>query len=243
QGAAIWRYNDTGSAHFSVSNRTRFPTVFERFSSRFGGALSNPWLKPERALNIELGVKDRIAPGVVGSAAIFSSRVNDAIQTVNISYTNPGTGATGTYGQSQNVGTARFSGIELGVTAVPSDQLEVGASYSYVHTKVHNPNDPHAHIPTPLHRGFIYAKWQAIPKLTIIPALELSDNRLTSSSTASGYVKTGAYELLSLKLEYKLMPQWDISVAARNLLDKNYALSDGYPQEGRNFLVSTRYKF
>ena len=244
QGAAIWRYNETGNAHFSVSNRTRFPTMFERFSSRFGGALSNPWLKPERALNIELGVKDQIAPGVAGSVALFNSRVDDAIQSVNVSYTNPVTGVTGTYGQSQNVGRARFSGIELGVTATPSNQLEVGASYSYIHAKIHNPNDSNARLTSsPLRKGFIYAKWQVIPRLTVIPALELSDNRWSSRSTGSGYVKTGAYELLSLKIEYKLMPQWDISVAARNLLDKNYALSDGYPQEGRNFLVSTRYKF
>ena len=42
QGAAIWRYSDTNKVYFNVSDRERFPTIFERFSSRFGGATSNP---------------------------------------------------------------------------------------------------------------------------------------------------------------------------------------------------------
>ena len=39
----------------SISSRTRFPTIFERFSTRFGTALPNPDLEPERAVNYELG--------------------------------------------------------------------------------------------------------------------------------------------------------------------------------------------
>ncbi|MDR3214271.1 MAG: TonB-dependent receptor [Azoarcus sp.] len=238
QAAAIWRYRDTGSAHFAISDRTRFPTMFERFSSRFGGAISNPRLKPERALNIELGIKDRIAPGLVGSVAIFHNKVDDAIQGVNVFY------GGSWYSQSQNVGEATYKGVEFGLTATPADNLEIGANYAYIDTDIDNPNNPSDRLETtPRHKGFIYAKWQPLARLTVIPALELSDNRWSSSSVSSGYVKTGAYELLSLKLAYKLTPQWDVSFTARNLLDKNYAFSEGYPQEGRNFLVSTHFQF
>jgi len=34
---------------------TRFPTLFERFSSRFGSSIANPNLEPERAINFDLG--------------------------------------------------------------------------------------------------------------------------------------------------------------------------------------------
>ncbi|MDR0635253.1 MAG: TonB-dependent receptor [Azoarcus sp.] len=238
QAAAIWFYRDTGSVHFAISDRTRFPTIFERFSSRFGSAVSNPWLKPERARNIELGIEDKIGPGVTGSAAIFYNEIDDAIHSVRLVAPHPGAGQN----QSRNIGRAYYSGVEFGITVTPADNLEIGANYSYVDTKVNNPEDSEARLETtPRHKGFIYAKWQALPRLTVIPALELSDNRWSSDS--SGYVKTGAYELLSLKLDYKLTSQWQIAFAARNLLDKNYAPSVGYPQEGRNFLVSTRYQF
>ena len=36
---------------------------------------------------------------------------------------------------------------------------------------------------------------------------------------------------------------WEISLAARNLFDKNYELTSSYPEEGRSFLLSTRFQF
>src|SRR6201996_4174284 len=51
QGAVIWNATDTSSYYFNVSDRTRFPTLMERFSTRFGQAASNPDLKAERAAN------------------------------------------------------------------------------------------------------------------------------------------------------------------------------------------------
>ena len=55
QGAAYWRYAEGRQLHVVVSSRTRFPTIFERFSTRFGNAIPNPDLEPERALNYEIG--------------------------------------------------------------------------------------------------------------------------------------------------------------------------------------------
>lgn len=238
QAAAIWRYRNSGNAHFSVSDRTRFPTMFERFSSRFGGAISNPWLKPERARNFELGIQDRITASLTGSATIFYSKVDDAIHGVDYPDDSPYAGQS----QNRNVGTARYQGVELGIIAMPLDSLEIGANYSYIDTQINNPENPAERLETtPRHKGFLFAKWQATPRLTVIPSLELSDNRLSYSS--GNYRRTGAYELLGLKLDYRLTPKWSVSFTGRNLLDKNYELSYGYPEEGRNFLLSTRLQF
>lgn len=238
QAAGIYRYSNTGKAHLSISDRTRFPTMFERFSSRFGGAVSNPWLKPERAMNTELGIADILMPGIRGEAAIFHSQVKDAIQTVPIVYN--GTNQN----QSQNVGEATFKGIELGLTATVSSSLELGGNYSYIDTQLNNPNDPTARLTTtPQHKAFIYAKWRPISGLSVIPALEHASDRWSSKAVGTGYVKTGAYDLLSLKLEYQLMRDWSVSLTGRNLTDKNYQLVDGYPQEGRNFVLATRLQF
>ncbi|MDR3298543.1 MAG: TonB-dependent receptor [Candidatus Accumulibacter sp.] len=242
QTAAIWRYRDTGSAHFSISDRTRFPTSFERYSTRFGGAISNPWLKPERAVNIELGVQDRLTAKVAGSAAIFHSKIDDKIESVPYVSPSPYAGQS----QNQNIGKATYKGFELGITATPLDTLEIGANYTYIDTKVHNPQVPTARLSTaPRHKGFLYAKWQATPLLTVIPSLELSASRWAydSSTASSPNKKTGSYELLGLKIDYKLAPRWNVSFSGHNLLDKNYEYTPGYPQEGRNFLLSTSYQF
>jgi iron complex outermembrane receptor protein len=248
QSAAIWRYRNTGNAHFSISDRTRFPTLFERYSSRFGGAFQNPWLKPERAVNIELGIEDKITSSLAGSVAIFHNRVHDAIHGVYIQELPP---YTGYISQNQNVGKAVYKGIELGITVTPLDNLEIGANYTYLDTKIHNPVEPGARLSgTPRHKGFLYAKWQPTPLLTVIPALELSSTRATTTTSGNypnivyTYHQSGSYELLSLKIDYKLAPRWNVSFSGRNLLDKNYELTwGGYPQEGRNFLLSTSYQF
>jgi iron complex outermembrane receptor protein len=238
QGAAVYHYNDTGKAHFFASNRTRFPTMFERFSSRFGGATSNPWLKPERALNLEIGFADEIRPGLRVEAAIFHNQVKDAIQSVRL-ISGPYAGQS----QSQNVGEATYKGAEISLSARISSALEAGGNYSYIDTKIDNPNDPTARLTsTPHHKAFLYARWRPLAGLTVLPSLEYVSRRHANSSGAD-YEKTGEYALLGLKLAYQITPDWDISLVGRNLLDKNYQLSVGYPQEGRNFLLATRLQF
>jgi len=107
QGAAIWRYTDTDRIYFNGSSRTRYPTLFERFSTRFGGATSNPTLMPERATNFDLGWSSLFAPGSRVSVDVFYSLVDKLIQSVPA----PQFGANVT--QSQNVGGGRFYGAEI----------------------------------------------------------------------------------------------------------------------------------
>ena len=85
QGAIIFNYRDTGYVQFNVSSRARFPTLFERFSTRFGASISNPNLKPERATNYEVGQGDSFFGGRLrGDYAIFYSDVSDALVNVPI---------------------------------------------------------------------------------------------------------------------------------------------------------------
>lgn len=238
QGALIYRYRTSGKLHLSISDRTRFPTMFERFSSRFGGALSNPWLKPERARNIEFGVSDMLARSWRGEAAVFYSSVDDAIQSVPIRYN----GAS--YTQSQNVGEATYQGFELGLTGELGSKLEIGGNYSYIDTRLKNPNDATVRLTTtPQHKVFAYAKWSATEKFKLIPSIEYASPRWSSTASGSGYLQTGEYALVGVKLEYQLTPVWSVSLSGRNLLDCDYAVVDGYPQEGRNYLLSTRISF
>src|SRR5690606_2748681 len=82
QGAIHWRYTEAAKLHASISSRTRFPTLFERFSTRFGNAVPNPSLDPERSTNYELGWEGSPRPDTNLSAAVFYNDVQDIIQTV-----------------------------------------------------------------------------------------------------------------------------------------------------------------
>ncbi len=54
QGAIIYSYSDTGKVHADISSRTRFPTLFDRYSTRFD-TRCHPDLDPERSTNYEIG--------------------------------------------------------------------------------------------------------------------------------------------------------------------------------------------
>lgn len=151
QGAAIWRYREGGKAHFSVSRRHRFPTMFERYASRFGGALSNPTLNPEYALNYELGVSEQILPGLRADVAIFYNKVEDSINSVNVQHMG------GTYTQFRNTGKATFRGFEIGLQGTVSPRLEWGGNYTYISIDLDDPNDPNVRLTTtPRHKAFLY---------------------------------------------------------------------------------------
>ena len=238
QTAGIYRYSDSGKFHVSASDRTRFPTMFERFSTRFGGAASNAWLKPERALNLEVGVSDQLLPGLRGDVAVFRNRIEDAIVAVPVVVN-----ATA-LSQNQNVGVAVYKGVEFGLVAKASSTLDIGGNYSYVGTTLQNPTDPTLRLTTtPQSKAFVYAKWNPWETFSVIPSVEYASPRWSVKSVGAGYVQTGAYNLVNLKVEYKLRPDWTVSLAARNLLDSNYQVVEGYPQEGRNYMLSTRFQF
>lgn len=239
QSAAIWRYSDTGRLNFSVSDRARFPTIFELYSTRFGTATPNPNLGAERATNYELGWKGAVNRDVRMSAAVFYSNVRDMIQTVQLS---PG------ITQTQNVGNGNFYGVEGSIEADISAQLRVGGNYTWIHRTLVDPLQPNIQATgVPTQKAFLYLTWKPVDRLSVTPSVEIASARwsdVNSSPTpAFPYVLTGAYTLVNLQAEYELMKNVTIAAGARNLLDQNYELAWGLPQPGRNYFVRARATF
>jgi iron complex outermembrane receptor protein len=248
QTAAIWRYSEAGQLHFSVSDRTRFPTIFELYSQRFGTAIPNPNLGPERATNYELGWKGRVAPDLRGSAAIFYSDVRDLIQAVRL---NP------SQSQTQNINKGDFYGFEMSLEAQLSPQLALGGNYTFIERNVSDVSVP-GFQPTgvPTHKAFLYASWRPIERLTITPSLEITSDRWSDvvvgtqaqnapilAAFSDPYIRTGAYRLANINLSYKVIENFDVAGGVKNLLDQNYELAWGLPQPGRTFYVKARATF
>lgn len=129
QAALIYNYSDTGHIYANISDRARFPTLFERFSTRFGSTLSNPGLRPERAIDYEIGGGKTYFGNTRVDGAVFYSTFQNGLVNVPIlfcdttSLVNPKncTGIGGVPGvttavqQTQNVGDGKFYGFELAV--------------------------------------------------------------------------------------------------------------------------------
>lgn len=242
QAAAVWDYSGSGQMHASVSSRARFPIFFELYSTRFGSAIPNPDLGPERATNFEIGLKDQLGNGIRAEASVFYSDIKDLIQTVQV------VGGATPQTQTQNVGNGEVYGVELALDASLSDQVDVGGNYTYLHRTITDALQP-TFRPTgvPTHKTFFYVAWHPMTALSVTPSLELAGKRwsdmTTSPAQAFPYIRTGDYALVNLQVEYDVMENFEVAVGAKNLLDDNSELSWGLPQQGRNYYVKARLTF
>lgn len=236
QSALIWNYNASGQLHASVSDRSRFPVIFELYSTRFGTATPNPDLGPERATNLELGWRSTAAKNTRLEAAVFYSDVRALIQTIQLPDTTT---------QTQNVGDGNFIGAEVSIEMQPVEQLRFGGNYTAIDRKIRD-----ALVPTlrptgvPTHKAFLFASWQPIDRLTITPTLDMAGDRWSDMSTAPvaafPYTRTGAYKLLNISAEYAFTSKVEVVAGFKNLADDYYELSWGLPQQGRTFYFKAR---
>ncbi|MDH4981133.1 TonB-dependent receptor [Hyphomicrobium sp. D-2] len=247
QSAVIARYSDTGKVHASVSNRTRFPNIFERFSTRFGTAEPNPDLDAEEARNYELGWSDTFNRRLRLSGAVFYSEIDNAIQSVLVRSYLDTNGSTVQVTQNQNVGDGTHKGIELAVDYDLMPGLRVGGNYTYLRREIRDPLRPGLKSEsTPEHEGFVYLAWDAMSNLTITPSLELASDRWSLASQgadANQFIQIGSYALVNLNVEYRVNEIFSASVGGRNLTDQNYMLVEGFPEPGRQFFANVRARY
>lgn len=246
QLAAIWTPADQGEYHASLSSRTRFPTLFDRYSTRFGTALPNPDLKSERALNAELGYSGDLGPATL-DAALFYSKVRDVIQSVP-------TGALDDEGdqitQNRNVGDGVYKGFEVSANWQLADSLALVANYTYLHRSLTDPlRADYRPTQTPRHNAFVRLDWQATPTLTVSPSVQVSSSRLSESAiqpedpAAIAYTRMGGFALANLDFAWQASDRAEVLVGVRNIFDRNYALVEGYPEAGRSFFLTTALRF
>ena len=235
QGALIWRYARNREVHASVSDRSRFPVIFELYSTRFGTATPNPSLGPEKATNVDLGWAGTTGKVRLEMSAFYSD-VRDLIQTVVLPDSTT---------QTQNVGNGHFYGVELSADAPATPQLRVGANYTFINRSIQDALQPALRATgVPNNKAFLYASWQPVRQLTITPTLDLAGDRwsdmVTAPALAFPYIRTGGYTLLNLSASYRITRQLEIVGGFKNLADDYYELAWGFPQPGRTYYLKTR---
>ncbi len=235
QAAAIYRQSDASEFHASVSSRTRFPTLFERFSTRFGDALPNPDLNPERAINYELGWVGRPAETFKLGGSVFYSDVSSVIQSVSI-----GGGKV----QNQNVGDGRYYGAEIYGEWEATSDLTLGASYTFLKRNLVDPVRPGLQpIGTPEHSAYIYAEWVPFERFTVSPNIALYSSRWSTDRLETTFYQTKGFALVNLNMNYRLNENFEFDFGMRNMFDTNYQLAYGYPEAGRTFYLNSAIRF
>lgn len=239
QAAVTYRYSEQGNVYANVSSRTRFPTLFERFSSRFGTAVPNPDIRPERGINYEIGVQQQLDPSLEIKGALFYSDLRNALIQVPVVLPLP----YGSTNQTRNAGRGEYAGGEVSFTKTFSDSLQIGGNYTYIHRNLKAPQLP-IFRPTgvPHQKLFAYLDWRLNQLLVLTPSVEAASDRWTVNTAGTRYFQTGSYTLVNLAATLDFTPKTQLLFGVRNLFDDNYQLVDGFPEEGRNLYVTLRMK-
>ncbi len=224
-----------GTFRATIARKSRFPTLKDRYSYRLGTALPNPDLDPETAMHYEIGYEGRILDSLDGHLSGFYSHLDDTIQQVDrVVQDDEGAWLY----QLQNVGESENAGLEAGLAWTVMPALKTGFDYLFLHRR--NIEDPEIKLTdSPEHSLKLYVEWKASSRLTLVPNVEYNSSRYSSSIGT----KTDGFWLCNLDAQAALPRGFDLAAGIRNVLDENYELDEGYPEEGRNGYVSVQYRF
>ena len=233
--------------HLTIADKSRFATMKERYSSKLGTAIANPELQAEQSTNYELGGSWHLAASSQLTTALFYDDIHNMIQTGTVASTACG---GSTCQQSQNVGDVHRSGIELGILNKIGTAIDLGANLTYLHNDLASAppvGTPAAYFQftnTPDTKLFTYAKWQASAQWSFLGSIEAQTGSVTNlQTTSTPAAVTAGFATANAKVMYKLDNHWSAEAAVNNITDANYQYIEGYPMEGRNFVVNGTYKF
>lgn len=242
----FYSYSDNGKLHASVARKTRFPSMKERTTTNvYNTNIANPYLNPESSINYELGVADTIAGRVRIKSNFFVNTISDYIANVytgvKVTYVDAsGKTQTGDQSQFRNSGKLNRYGYEFEALAPVTESVETGFNYTFIYDDALNNNGIITDIPK--HKLFVYGKLTPVKPLSIFASAEYNSARSYSPS-ANTYYKLKDFVTVNTKVGYEAMRGLTLEAGVNNILDRNYALADGYPEPGRSYFFQAKYQF
>jgi iron complex outermembrane receptor protein len=219
--------------HASLSRKTRFPTMKDRYSFRLGRSIPNPELRSEASWNVDLGYT--FTPGTVFQfkTAVFYSRLSHTIQAVyGIDPEN-----SAVY-QFQNTGNAEFYGWEADLAFNPLSGMQTGLQYTLMERlNLSNPELKFTDVPRHKLLAFI--------NYTLFSRLFLNLNGMYNSpriSSTNGLFQTVGFFTMDFIASFDISGSLSLEASVSNLFDASYSYQEGYPAPGRQYFMGLRYK-
>lgn len=220
---------------FSADRMTRFATIKDRYSYKMGTAIPNPDLNPENTLNFGLQYHDTHLRNITLDGGIFYNRIQDVIQQVNnVVYD---TTKKQWLSQSQNKGKAAFYGAEAGITWRATTNFTAGANYTFIKRKnLDNPKLRFTDVPE--HKTMGWLQYHISRFDGLLSGEYNADRYSTSYGTTAP-----AFFLLNASLTIKVANWLKVQGGVNNIFDKNYMLTEGYPEQGRNYFARVLFNY
>jgi iron complex outermembrane receptor protein len=262
--AHFWSYNPalmlsytltaSDSLYATFSDKSRFATIKERYSGRFGLATPNPNLGPEHAQNWTFGYSHAFASHTVMRADIFRSDVRDAIENATIDACN-----------SQcnifvNVGKEKREGFEFALRSTVLPRVTLDANYSYLNRAIEGsptavmvnglstlvqpayPNGTPKHKVVGTATARLYRRTMLVASV-LYEAGVLYQNDGGNNTTLRPPLAAPKFATVDLGGSTPIYKGVNFQAGVKNLFDRYYWYQEGYPEEGRNWYLNLRYRF
>lgn len=169
--------------------------------------MANPDLHPEKMMNYEATVGRYFSRFFSIDITAYFSRGTNLIQTVDM--------------KNQNTGRFINKGIELSARSHPLTYLHIFATYSYMHTSLHNLTG------APKNQYYIGIDYSPLRRLNIGADLK----GIGGLFVADG-IDHQNYALLNMKIAYEICPAVSIFTRLENITDTRYLINRGYDMPG-----------
>ncbi|MCH5346713.1 MAG: TonB-dependent receptor, partial [Muribaculaceae bacterium] len=197
----------------SASNGYRNPSFKDLYLYR----MANPDLKPEDMWNYELSVGKRFSRYFRFDITGYYSKGSNIIQVVDM--------------KNQNTGKFINKGIEISASSQPLDNLNISASYSWLHTSLDNLTG------APRNQYFLGVDWQIIKPLNVSAELKGVGGLFVSET-----IKHQNYALVNLRAEYNVNKYFSLFLRLNNITDARYMINRGYEMPGFNIMGGFRIR-
>ena len=202
-----WKVRAAGGSGF------RSPTVGELYYPFYG----NPNLKPERSVSWEVGAEAYVARGGRVEVTYFWNDLKDLIVYDFASF------------QTENIGSARTQGVEIGYRQQILEQFAIQATYTYLDAV--DRTDDRPLLRRPRNRAALTVLWQPLPPLSIEARGLYVGSRPDSDPVAFVDVTDPSY------FRVDLFASWNLGKVApylriNNVTNTSYDEAAGYPAAG-----------
>ena len=199
---------------------------------------------------------------------LFRSDLRNAIESVYV--TDPGgsnptteycpnSKIIGYCSEMANIGKEVHEGVEIKVRSTPLSRLSLQASYSYLNRNIayefaNLPNVSQVNtsiniLPTLPKNKLVATASVRLPRQVIAIVSARVEGGLTLQDTS--YPTTSplfapygeSYATMDLGAIVPIWNRMTLQVGLKNLFDRNYYYTAGYPEEGRNWYCNLRYRF
>ncbi|HDQ44953.1 MAG TPA: TonB-dependent receptor [bacterium] len=221
----VAQVTQTRTVRMDFSKGFRSPSIRELyfFPSR------NEALKPDEIWNLEAGFGQQIGRILKIDAAVFRITGDNLIA--------PARRASGSGFQLTNVGKIENKGLEIEITAFPSDRAEIGIVSAFIDMKYPIPNMPKRKT-----SGFVSWRFSGLTLTGTLVRVEDWTGRDSAAPFPNLYPMKD-YTVVDLSVSWRFLKTLEAKLALKNAFDASYQAMYGYPMPGRMLMSEIGYTF